>query len=166
MEKGFNDQELADIMNEIENLEKEFTQEMGNVGGAVETHKASEHEDHKMGKTASLEASTDWEDSSDVEAESEEDGSEVEVRSSLPPKAHTGKFSSKKTMPPTRAHDVNRCSKMSFKIEGEVSMELGFEVGGEHLQLNIDEHHLHLTLSSGASFSFPLNEKLKSKKAA
>ena len=36
MEKGFNDDELADIMNEIESLEKEFTEEVDTKPTAVE----------------------------------------------------------------------------------------------------------------------------------
>lgn len=42
MEKGFNDDELADIMNEIESLEKEFSHDdVENKTETVETHSAS-----------------------------------------------------------------------------------------------------------------------------
>lgn len=43
MDKGFNDDELADIMSEIESLEKEFSQDdQGSEMKVVETHEANE----------------------------------------------------------------------------------------------------------------------------
>lgn len=45
MEKGFNDDELADIMNEIESLEKEFTEEVDSKQEEVE-EEVSTNEEH------------------------------------------------------------------------------------------------------------------------
>ena len=138
MDKSFNDDELADIMSEIENLEKEFA------------------------------------DSDSVSEEvSEVDHTEPEVLSQLVEKpveevVHKTNYS-EKVVPmkkPEHSPSSNHHSSLSFKVEGQMSMSLAFEVNGQSVSLEISESGLQIQMESGATFNLPMSQSGAAKKAA
>ena len=121
MEKGFNDKELADIMSEIESLEREFNTEAP--------------------RSAPIEAS------SPVLQEL----AEAPVETSLP---------QSKVVPMSKPHHsapASAPSCLSFKVEGEMTVSLKFEVNGQCVSLAVTEQGLEIETESGAKFSLPLH---------
>ncbi|MBL7666089.1 MAG: hypothetical protein JNM93_13215 [Bacteriovoracaceae bacterium] len=121
-EKGFNDEELKDIMDEIENLEKEFAED------APETSPVS----HTS--------------SSDVDMEVEK--AMVEEPVAKPNRVH-----------PFKKHSGSG-SKLHFRVEGEMHVELSFEIAGRMVQLFVDPvAGLTIEMEDGAKFCLPVDKK-------
>jgi len=150
MDKSFNDDELADIMSEIENLEKEFAES----------------------------ASAPTEESVEPEAVHEEhDHTEPEVLSKLVEKPieesvlktnHVEKVVAMKKVdaPAPSNHHSSGHSSLSFKVEGEMTLSLSFEVNGQSVSLDISDSGLEIQMESGASFHLPMKQSGAGKKAA
>lgn len=125
MEKSFNDQELADIMNEIENLEKEFATE----GSSSSTTTVSE--------TTEVLSDLVKEDLGKVLPQ-------AKINNIIPIKTNT---TSKTSSPSTS---------MNFKVEGDMNIELSFQVDGETLSLSVGSEGLVIHLQGGATFNLPI----------
>jgi hypothetical protein len=144
MDKSFNDDELADIMSEIENLEKEFADS----------------------------ASPSEEDSAVDHAEPEVDHTEPEVLAQLvekPVEQVVLKTNlSEKVVPMKKPEHLSshQHSSLSFKVEGQMSLSLAFEVNGQSVSLDISEAGLQIQMESGATFNLPMSQSGAAKKAA
>jgi hypothetical protein len=136
MDKSFNDQELSDIMKEIEALEEEFS-------GEVETDK--------------IEASSVMEELA-----------EMELDQAVPTtnKTETVLPFEKKTPPKAvAAAKTSTQSSMSFKVQGDMNLELNFEIGGKTIALEVTEAGLTIQMEGGMTFSVPVSDAHSVKKA-
>jgi hypothetical protein len=125
MEKGFNDDELADIMSEIENLEREF------ADPAPEENSVLQELAHKPVEESVLQTNHE-----------------------------ENKVLAMKHAP------SNAPATMSFKVEGQMSVELSFDVNGQSVSLSVSEEGLSITTDSGAKFTLPMTKHEAAKKAA
>jgi hypothetical protein len=57
-------------------------------------------------------------------------------------------------------------SSMSFNVEGDMKLDLAFNISGKVVQLKISEHGFELELDGGVKFSIPLDDDQSNKKAA
>jgi hypothetical protein len=64
----------------------------------------------------------------------------------------------------TKSHSENSTS-MSFKVQGNLTLELKFEIGGKEVSLEVTESGLAIEMEGGAKFSVPIHEKTSLKKA-
>jgi hypothetical protein len=55
---------------------------------------------------------------------------------------------------------------MNFHVEGDMKLDLSFNISGKVVHLNINEHGFELELEGGMKFSIPLDEAHSHKKAA
>lgn len=151
MDKSFNDDELADIMNEIENLEKEFAE--------------------------SVDAAPVDEPQAQAEPVEEIDHTEPEVLAELvakpieevvPKTNHSEKVVPMKKVeaPVHQAPLASGHSSLAFKVEGQMTLSLAFEVNGQSVSLEISDSGLQIAMDSGASFHLPLTKAGAAKKAA
>lgn len=135
MEKGFNDDELADIMSEIENLEKEFS--------APEDELQDQFEEEEV-----------FEELSEM-PQAEAIGEDVEPHDDqvhrLEPKTHREESKS--------FHGAK--SSMSFNVEGDMKLDLSFNISGKTVHLNISEHCFELEFGEGMKFSIPVDQPHK-----
>ncbi len=129
MEKGFNDEELADIMSEIENLEREFADE------APQAEPAEDDVLHELAHkpVAQTVLKTNHEESKVISMK------------------HA----------PSQAP-----ASMSFKVEGQMSVHLSFDVNGQSVSLSVSDEGLSITTDSGAKFTLPMTKHEAAKKAA
>ncbi len=160
MDKSFNDDELADIMSEIENLEKEFAE-------SVDAAPAEEPQaEEPQAEAVQVEA-----------AHEEVDHTEPEVLAELVSKpieevVHKTNHSEKvvpmkKTESPVHhAPAASGHSSLSFKVEGQMTLSLAFEVNGQSVSLEISDSGLQIAMDSGASFHLPMSNVGAAKKVA
>ncbi len=190
MEKGFNDDELADIMNEIESLEKEFAEdtqpdpvvteeptelnlsdkdlaelsEMDNEEPSATQIEEQSVEETPVAETKESTLMQEVTETSDVLEELNEMPAEQATPSSetwdenVHPITSAKKSSAPKT---TGGH-----SSMSFTVEGDMKLDLAFNVSGKEVYLNISENGFELELEGGMKFSIPLDQLDSSKKSA
>lgn len=138
MEKGFNDQELADIMSEIESLEKEFTEEA------------------PAQKVAPVEASEDHTSPAVLRELVKKPEHETVLKTNQhADRPKPMKMSEAQTAP----------ASLSFQVSGQMAVNLRFEVNGQSVYLAVSDEGLAIEMESGAKFTLPL-EKAASKKAA
>jgi hypothetical protein len=50
-------------------------------------------------------------------------------------------------------------SAMSFKVQGDMNIDLHFEIGGKSVALKVSESGLHIETDEGMTFSVPLKGK-------
>ncbi|HXH32295.1 MAG TPA: hypothetical protein VNJ01_15960 [Bacteriovoracaceae bacterium] len=55
---------------------------------------------------------------------------------------------------------------MSFKVQGNLNLELQFDIGGQVVCLEVTESGLSIQMEGGMTFSLPMGDKVHSKKAA
>jgi hypothetical protein len=132
MDQGFNDKELADIMNEIENLEKEFGQGTHSSAGSTDNQVLAE----LAQKTV------------------EESVLKTNSQSSVMPFSAPQKKSGSAT------------SSMTFKVEGQMNINLSFEIGTESVSLLVGEDGLTINLLNGTCFKVPIKNATSFKKSA
>ena len=138
MDKSFNDQELSDIMKEIEALEDDFTTGEEKTASPI------------MDELAQM----DEVDSVPVTATKEETFTAPNIVS----------LESKRADPeyaPTKGASTS----MSFKVQGNLALELQFDIGGKVVSLEVTETGLAIEMEGGARFSLPLTESSSVKKA-
>ena len=137
MDKSFNEQELSDIMKEIEELEQEFSGE-----DTIDR----------------IEASTLMEELAEMHPEK-----------SIPiAAAHENIVSiTPKAAPKTQAPAAHKGaqSSMTFKVQGEMNLELAFEIGGKTIHLDVTEAGLTIQMEGGMTFSVPVSDAHSVKKA-
>lgn len=178
MDKGFNDDELADIMNEIEVLEQEFTEE---VTAQADQPAAEEVVEEQVEEpVAEVQAEKTEEPVQEVQAETTES---VEAQSVEEEKVlhEVTNMPEEQVTPTAVAHDDNvhqlhptsssssagsAETSMSFKVEGDMTLDLTFNISGREVQLNVNENGLEIGLGDGAKFTLPLDKTAKQIKAA
>ncbi len=142
MDKSFNDQELSDIMKEIEALEEEF-------GGEEESDK--------------IEASAMMEELAEMEEEKS-----IPVTNKTETILPFEKKMTPQTTPviATTANTTSTAStSMSFKVQGDLNLELQFEIGGKTIMLDVSEKGLNIKMDGGVSFNVPVSNAQSYKKA-
>ena len=105
------------------------------------------------------------EDSSKVEASSiMEDLAEMAEEQSIPvtnrEETTVLPFAKKEISQPTKA-----TSSMSFKVQGDLNLELHFEVGGKNIALEVTDKGLTIQMDGGISFTVPVSDAQSYKKA-
>lgn len=141
MDKGFNDQELSDIMKEIEALEEEFS---------------ADEDSTKVEASAIMEDLAEMEEEQSIPSTNREERFEepsIEQTTVLP-------FAKKEIAQPTKA-----TSSMSFKVQGDLNLELHFEVGGKNIALEVTDKGLTIQMDGGISFTVPVSDAQSYKKA-
>lgn len=168
-DQSFNDAELQDIMNEIENLEREFEEEESPSEGA---QAATSEEETPI--VASEEAPEEEEIVAEAEAEEEieepvsEESNIVEMDSRRATTTHTS------------SNDEG--GYMEFSGQGQVDMQMNFNLGEETATVSIKNGKLEVSLSGvqmtltedgcqvemagGVKFSVPVNGTGSSAKKA
>jgi hypothetical protein len=137
MDKSFNEQELSDIMKEIEALEEEFKTGEGQVeASSVMAELAEMEEEVSVPQTRQLPANEQV----------------------IPFKSVAPQGNSAKTTSPASA--------MSFRVQGDITLDLQFDIGGRSIALEVSESGLLIQMDGGVTFNVPLNEKTSNKKAA
>ena len=68
-----------------------------------------------------------------------------------------------KTVP---APTVTAGTSMSFKVQGELNLDLQFDIGGKIVSLAVSEKGLTIQMDGGMTFNVPLTEKAAQKKSA
>ena len=48
---------------------------------------------------------------------------------------------------------------MSFKVQGELNLELQFDVGGKIVSMTVSEHGLSIVMDGGMTFTVPMKDK-------
>jgi hypothetical protein len=150
MEKGFNDDELADIMSEIETLEKEFS--------AADDEISQEEDDSTLqAKAVMMSESEELFENKEVH-EVLDNVTELHHVKTHQPKVHSTKVSSSNS---------NAQTAMSFDLVGDMTMNMNFKVGGQSFQLSVNaENGLVIQMEGGASFNLPIHQSVSNKKAA
>jgi hypothetical protein len=87
--------------------------------------------------------------------------SELDETASIPAKSKVVPFESK-----TPSAGKTSGTSMSFKVQGDLKLDLQFDVGGKIVVLNVSENGLTIQMDGGMTFSVPLVEKSASKKSA
>lgn len=137
MDKSFNDQELSDIMKEIEALEEEFS--------------GNEHEEQStpVEATAVMEELAEMVEEKSIPVTNREEGKVLTMEKRETPKAS-------KTAAPTS---------MMFKVQGDMNLELQFDIGGKCVMLEVTEAGLNIQMDGGITFSVPVHDAQSLKKA-
>lgn len=135
---GFNDDELADIMSEIEDLENDLS--------------ASPVEDKPAAK---------------VEAAPAESSESKDVLLKLADMPQEKAFKTTPAKSYEASPVSGTASKMEFSVTGNMVVNLTFHVGGESVCLTVDEAQgLVIEMDGGAKFTLPLSGKASGKKVA
>lgn len=197
VEQSFNDAELQDIMNEIESLEKEFVEEEGAAVVAEESSApeevAAEADEVVAEDDDDLvqEAETFETESSTIEEEVDEPASIVEeiaaeVEEELAAEASTEDHHTDNVVAmPTAKATQHKSGEgyMQFSGQGEMDMQLNFQLGSETatvsikdggltvtlsgVELNLSENGCEVNMEGGVKFSVPLTgSQSQGKKAA
>jgi hypothetical protein len=163
MDKGFNDDELEDIMNEIESLEKEFTQ-------------VADQLDHEpsLEEVAKSVMSLSEDEEQDVDNSLLEQVAKMPVDEVIPQKKinkfdddshHNIIHLEKKSHIPQPKTQSNNTA-MKFNIEGDMQMELSFVINGTEVNLQINDDGFEIELEGGAKFTLPVGHASAIKKVA
>ena len=137
MDKSFNDDELSDIMKEIEALEQDFNspEEKLEASPLMEELAHMEEEEAIPTPAANPEPST-----------------------ILPMAGH-------KATPVSAPSSTAAATSMSFKVSGDINLELQFDIGGKTVCLNVTEAGLNIEMDGGMSFKVPLSHAAHKKAA-
>jgi hypothetical protein len=178
MEKGFNDDELADIMNEIESLEQEFTEEVAQesaVDEAPQQQAAQEEEpvaQEEPQEEVQPEAPAAPQHQEQPAAQADEEMNEVLDELSQMPVEDVVPVNNEK--PEENIHHIKEVapavshgqahhhpsgahSSMSFTVSGDMTVDLSFNVGGNVVSIQVNEQEgLVIGMEGGAKFSVPL----------
>lgn len=194
MEQSFNDAELQDIMNEIESLEKEFVEEEGAQAEQSETVEAQTEEPvaEQETETVSEAAEEPQAEEQQEEVQAQEDSQQDDEDEDLSAEAETYEadtqeehssvvpMSTTKTEAPAASASDGY---MQFSGQGDMDMQLNFQLGQETATVNIKGGCLNVTLAGvqlelsengcevqmegGVKFSVPLTgNSAQGKKAA
>ena len=157
-DKGFNDSELEDIMNEIEELEKDFAEESKKkqvdelseaLGIEEEVVDMSDLrvEDVEIGKTELQQVIDDEVES--IIREEIDNSAQEEIMDAIEDKI----ISFEENRP---SHE----SSMDFSVAGQMELKLNFNVGGQlvHIYLN-EKEGLTIEMDGGAKFTIPMGFK-------
>jgi hypothetical protein len=71
----------------------------------------------------------------------------------------------KKSTPKASSTESKTSTSMSFKVQGDLNLELQFEVGGKTIMLEVSEGGLNIKMDGGISFNVPVSDAQSLKKA-
>lgn len=128
MDKSFNDQELSDIMKEIEALEDNFQSEVVKMEAT---------EEEIMEELAAL------------DAEGPAPKKVVPVLAQM---------KEAKVVPMSQSKNKPAPTSMSFKVSGEMNLELQFDIDGKVVCIEVNEEGLHLQMDGGMTFTVPVKK--------
>lgn len=155
MDQSFNDQELSDIMKEIEALEQGFKSEETGTPVAVAEEFEPKNEFEEIKKIDSMNASSEVEEVTTVDSTNN-----VLSLETSPNEAYIDKHTSS----PAFAASVHSSS-MTFKVQGNLSLDLKFEIGGKVVCVEVSETEFSIEMEGGMKFTVPVQEKSGFKKA-
>ncbi len=184
MDQSFNDAELQDIMNEIENLEKEFVEDEG-----AETEAQASEEETPQAESQPEEEVTaaEVQEEESVSAEAEEEAEQGFVDASETPEAQTEEHEEETSnvVSLSSAKPVATTGEeghMSFSGSGQMNMELTFDLGEEKATVSVSDGKLQVTMNGvnlslseegcevnmtgGVKFHVPVSGQGTAKKAA
>ncbi len=141
MDKSFNDQELSDIMKEIEALEEEFS---------------AEEDTDKVQASAMMEELAEMEEEKSIPTTNKNDSVLPFERQPVPETI---------TATTTAKAKTTSSTSMSFKVQGELNLELQFDIGGKSITLEVSEAGMNIKMDGGVSFSVPVSHAQSQKKA-
>lgn len=133
MDKNFNDQELSDIMKEIEALEDNFQSE----GGKMEAEAGPVAELVEETAPVHIQEAPQLAETCTPEYKEEP---KIFPMSSHPKAKHSSQTS------------------MSFKVAGDLNLELQFDVGGKMVSMEVNEGGLYINMEGGMTFTVPLKK--------
>ena len=180
MDKGFNDDELADIMNEIESLEHEFADIDQAKTNSIETKNEETQPVAAQTEVAVEKMAAEHEEHPETFVDSEmeevlEELTEMSVEEVVPEKEiktyddnihHIRQVQSIQSPVQQRPSDVPAQTSMSFQVEGEMKLNLNFCVGGQNVSLHVSDQGFEIELAGGAKFTLPLHHVQQGKKVA
>jgi hypothetical protein len=144
MDKSFNDQELSDIMKEIEALEDDLKVE-----------------------NVSADASAMQEEELDMDPEVIKELAKLDEEIALPTtnldENPVLSFDKQKVPTPSKGAGANTA--MSFKVQGDLNLDLHFEIGGKMVSLEVSQNGLSIQMEGGITFNVPLTDAPSFKKA-
>jgi hypothetical protein len=139
MDKSFNEQELSDIMKEIEALEENLTQ--ASEMKTLEVMGPIEASSPVLQELAAL----DEEDTTPEEDPILEPAQVVSIESKRVPEP---------------VHQTERPhTSMNFKVQGNLTIELQFDIGGKVVCLEVTENGLAIEMEGGVKFTVPVSQK-------
>lgn len=143
-DQGFNESELEDIMNEIESLEKEFSDV---VSAPTEIVASSNPEALKIApkevQKTSLQASID---------------EELEKLHKSPPAPSPTNVVAMSAPRAAVFSGTGAKTEMTFAVAGEMAINLQFKVSGQCVNIEVDEQNgLVINLGNGGRFVLPIN---------
>jgi len=142
MDQSFNDQELSDIMKEIEALEQDYGDTPEQKVSPVIEELVDLDEDKAV--PSSTENVLTWENKKTEVVEEE-----VEERTSW-------------ESAPLKSEAATT---MSFKVQGNLALEMKFDIGGKVVSLEVTKSGLTIELEGGMKFSVPVSGPEEYKKA-
>ena len=168
MEKGFNDDELADIMNEIESLEKEFSKDdEGRQTENVETRLVDSQDsqlDEDLGEV--LEEMSQMPIEQVAPQGKANETIEQPVKTSASENVRHLQHSQHSQHSEPKEHKRQKNAAMNFHVEGEMKLEMSFHIAGKFVGLTVTEEGLEIGLDGGAKFTIPMEEDVSRKKAS
>lgn len=174
MEKGFNDDELADIMNEIESLEQEFVEDSGSndePNQEVEEHQAVQVGPEQSGPEVEQPVAATQQSKFSKAPEVDHEMKEVlDELSQMPVEKTVPHAQEQKVHPlkkPSTSSQPSGHTSMQFFVEGNMHMDLGFNIGGQQVKIHVGGHEgLVIELDSGVKFTVPLEAGHSNRKAS
>lgn len=178
---NFNDAELQDIMNEIESLEKEFQDEQQAPSAEAETVEETTVEEPVAEETIEVSAEETVEEQPEEEEEVEDFSNEAEDYEEDETSAEPSNVVAmpQRTEAPTSGHE----GFMQFSGQGNMDLQLNFQLGSQTatvhvaegglkvtmagVELNLNESGCEVEMQGGVKFSVPLTAGAgQAKKAA
>lgn len=152
MEKSFNDQELADIMSEIENLEREFATDntveaVAEVPAPIEEieETVAEEEHHEViAELAAVPAEK-------AVLKTNHQDTVVPFKTPTPAPVFA----------PTAQTSTSAPASMSFQVQGDMAVNLSFTVEGQTVSLSVSSEGLCIETEGGAKFILPVHSQAK-----
>jgi hypothetical protein len=171
MEKGFNDDELADIMNEIESLEQEFAKREPSLDDVAHSvvELAQSELDHPESDHSLLSEVAAMPVESIIPSKLKEEittpvNTQYDIQSDTEEHHNIHPISS--VNQPENPSEKTAKTAMNFSIEGDMKLDLSFLVSGQEINLHISEDGFEIELEGGAKFTLPVNTKSRGLKAA
>lgn len=116
---------------------------------ALEEEFGGEEDSDKVQASAMMEELAEMEESKSIPVTNKHDPQVLPFVKEIAPQAA-------KTTAPTS---------MSFKVQGDMNLELQFDIGGKTIKLDVSEAGLNIQMEGGVTFSVPVSDAHSIKKA-
>jgi hypothetical protein len=142
MDKSFNDQELSDIMKEIEALEEDYAVTDGEPDPQLMEEVAESKESVPGPAHVTVSKETPVSTANIVSLESK-----------------------RAIIQEAPVHSTSSSTSMSFKVQGNLTLDLQFDIGGKIVCLEVTESGLAIEIEGGIKFAVPVVAPTSIKKA-